>query len=78
MFLLEVCASNELAARQDELESEGFEVVVYDCLDRCETCFLCPYAFANGTLIERDEIVELLQALRAQKRAWDEEMKEWL
>lgn len=78
MFLLEICAANELSQWQDALEKEGFDVVVYDCLDRCETCILCPYAFANGALVERSEVTELLDALREQKRDFDAQMEEWL
>jgi len=78
MFLLEVCVSNELTHWQDVLEQEGFDVVVYDCLDRCDACILAPYAFANGVLVEGATTEDILATLREHKRAFDAQMKEWL
>ncbi len=70
-MIIEFCASNEMASYIDTLESEGFEVVAYSCLDRCEFCVLGPYAYANGTILETADPDVLLSQLRALKQEED-------
>ncbi len=66
-MIVEICASNELASYVDALESEGFEVVTYSCLDRCESCIAEPYAYADGKLLETTDPEALFALLRAMK-----------
>lgn len=70
-MIVEICASNEMASYVDTLESEGFEIVTYSCLDRCEFCILRPYAYADGKLLETTDPEALLGLLRAMKEEED-------
>ncbi len=65
-MIIEICASNEMAKCLAELEAQQIDVIIYPCLDRCESCLLYAYVYANGELIERsctqavlDELVQI-------------------
>ena len=62
-MLIELCASNELMTASSALEKAGFDVLVYDCLDRCEACAVAPYAMVEGIYMESDSLNRLLCTL---------------
>jgi uncharacterized protein YuzB (UPF0349 family) len=65
--IIELCESNEMALYIDTLESEGFDVVSYACLDRCARCVLFAYVFADGELVEAEEAVSVLGQIHRMK-----------
>ena len=79
-MIVELCASNDMASYIDLLESEGFDVVAYSCLDRCELCILRPFAFADGQLLETadpDSLLSLLRAMKAEEDALAANDDDW-
>ncbi len=66
-MIIELCEANEMASLLDILEQERFDVVTYPCLDRCEACFMGPYAYVDAKLYEADDPTTLLEMIRQVK-----------
>ena len=66
-MIIEICSANEMIGCIEELEKEGFEVVAYPCLDRCGNCFVTPFVYADGDLIEGIDTDAVLQVIRQMK-----------
>lgn len=67
-MLLEVCQSNEITRHIEKLEEDGFDVIVYPCLDRCERCPVFVYAYADGDLVECGRAASLIRTLRERRQ----------
>lgn len=78
MFIVELCASNDMMTKVTEMEAAAMDVVSYSCLDRCAECLLGPYVYANGSIVEGTTCEDVLSALRRRKEEEDAEMESWL
>ncbi|MFC4769366.1 DUF1450 domain-containing protein [Effusibacillus consociatus] len=65
-MIIEVCETNEARQLIDQIHAvfPDVELVIHPCLDRCNACFLIPFAIVDGELIEAYSPEQLLQKIK--------------
>jgi uncharacterized protein YuzB (UPF0349 family) len=66
-MIIEICEVNEAREWVDlirEVAGEDTDIIIYQCLDRCASCYLCPFVLVDGTPVEAFSLEGLLQGIR--------------